>query len=97
MLFCCPVDTTDPRLPVSPAEENRHDQGMREPDLDAVHESIASTFEDGEIVVVGWIVDDGLDGVHDGRKGRTGGRDNFWGRAEVILGILRSSGSAVHM
>ena len=33
---------------------------MGKPDLDAVHEAVPCALEDGEVVMVSWVVEDGL-------------------------------------
>jgi len=45
---------------LSAAEQDGHDQRMGKPDLDAVHETVPCALEDGEVVMVSRVVEDGL-------------------------------------
>lgn len=45
-------------------EQNGHDQGMRETNLDTVDEAIPSTLQNSEVVMVGWVGDYVLDAGH---------------------------------
>jgi hypothetical protein len=45
---------------LSATEQDGHDQRMGKPDLDAVHETVPCALEDGEVVMVSRVVEDGL-------------------------------------
>lgn len=49
---------------LSTTEQDGHDQGMRETNLDTIDEAIPSTLQDSEVVVVDWVGDYVLDAVH---------------------------------
>ena len=45
-------------------EQNGHDQGVRETDLDTVDEAIPSTLQNSEVVMVSWVGEYVLDAAH---------------------------------
>jgi len=45
---------------LSAAKQDGHDQRMGKSDLDAIHKAIPCALEDSEVVMVSWVVDDGL-------------------------------------
>ena len=45
---------------LSAAEQDGHDQCMGESDFGAVHETVSCALEDGEVVMVSRVVEDGL-------------------------------------
>jgi len=49
---------------LSTTEQNGHDQRMRETDLDTIDETIPSTLQHSEVVVVSWVGDYVLDAGH---------------------------------
>jgi len=53
-------DDLEPLTPISAAEQDGHDQRMGKPDLDTIHKAVPCALEDGEVVMVSWVVDDGL-------------------------------------
>jgi hypothetical protein len=49
-----------PRNVLSATEQDGHDQRMGKPDLDAVDKAVPCALEDGEVVMVPRVVEDGL-------------------------------------
>lgn len=58
---------------LSATEQDGHNQRMWKPDLDAVHETVPCALEDGEVVMVSRVVNDGLQWsgghIHPAKKG----------------------------
>ena len=49
---------------LSTSKKNRHHQGMRESDLDAIYKTVTGPFQDGEVIVKSRVSYDLLDGFH---------------------------------
>jgi len=64
MLFRCAQDGFDPLKPISAAKQDGHDQRMGKPDLEAVDQAVPCALENGEVVMVLWVVEDGLQCGH---------------------------------
>ena len=49
---------------LSAAKQDGHDQRMGKPDLEAVDQAVPCALENGEVVMVLWVVEDGLQCGH---------------------------------
>ena len=49
---------------LSAAKQDGHDQRMGKPDLEAVDEAVPCALENGEVVMVSWVVENGLQCGH---------------------------------
>jgi len=60
MLFRCAQDDLEPLVPIFSAEQDGHDQLMGKSDLEAVDQAVPCALENGEVVMVSRVVQDGL-------------------------------------